>query len=330
MKIYKILLLLVITGMIFPVTSCKKSDGFNSSSATKGDFIGTWRGKLSAFKNNQTITLTGDIVFYYEPNGTTVSGLMSFDKSYVIVPFQFANGTYYFSVINSDTLNPDCQNWSLQGSIKLFAPDSASVSLAGRECGPFGEEWVNYTGTMGHYSNEPDPADYFSFAKTGNQWTYDVVLNSATSCQLNQSVTTNPGDYLFEGQVTNDCGWPFSTQSLKWYVSPIQYTVYSDSVANQVLYAFYLDARPATPYKFYPGQDTITLWLMEQKDEVIVPADTFTCMKFYIERRIHSNGSSLETGYFWVSNTAGIVRYQATTMGSSSSIQSQLLSSKNF
>ena len=111
---------------------------------------------------------------------------------------------------------------------------------------------------MGRTSPEPDPTDFFSFANTGNQWNYDVLLNNGTDCQLHQSLTANPGDYLYDGQITNDCSWPYSAQALHWYVSPVRYTVYSDSVASQVLYSFYLDARTETPYRFYPGQDTNT------------------------------------------------------------------------
>ena len=107
MKTSKIVFFLLITGLIFPETSCKKSDSYDSSKAVTGDFIGTWTGKVSTFKNNHTIVLAGDIVFYYEPDGTTVSGLMSLDKVYLIIPFQLANGTYYFSVVNSDTLDPE-------------------------------------------------------------------------------------------------------------------------------------------------------------------------------------------------------------------------------
>ena len=62
----------------------------------------------------------------------------------------------------------------------------------------------------------------------------------------------------------------------------------------------------------------------------MVPADTFTCMKFYVERKIHANGSTLKAGYYWISNTAGIVQYQAILMSSFDEVQSQVLSSKNF
>src|SRR5512138_1229874 len=137
--------MLLVAGLF---SGCTKESSYDPSTATLDDFVGTWRGTLSAFKNNQTIHRSGDIIFYYPAGSNRLAGIMVVDQVYVLEEIQFKNGVFYFSVLNSDTLNPLCLNWNLAGYASHTNPQQIYAYISGNECGILGKEFVGYEGNF--------------------------------------------------------------------------------------------------------------------------------------------------------------------------------------
>ncbi len=317
---------LLITGML---TGCKKDSSYDPTTATLDDFVGTWRGTLSTFKNNQTIHRSGDIIFYY-PSGITnqLEGLMILDQVYVLNEIQMQDGTFYFTVLNSDTLNPLCINWNLSGYASHNTPQQIYAYVSGNECGILGQEFVSYEGNFGKINPSPDSSAIYCFGANGHQWVYDVVLQSTGSCQLTQQITGDNGSGLYTGEQTNDCGFPWTTKPLRWKVAPLVYSVLSDT-ADVPFYSFYLDARVNSIYYFYPG-DYVNSVQLVSTEQVTVPAGTFKCAKFIVQITTNGGLFPIQKGYYWLNNNFGIVKYQTLLSGDSTNIVSEVLSSKNF
>jgi len=78
------------------------------------------------------------------------------------------------------------------------------------------------------------------------------------------------------------------------------------------------------------GDDTNIVTLLSAKENVEVPAGVFSCAKFRLEQRIHTNGYRIESGIWYLNNTAGLIKYQAISLYDSTDIKFQVLGSKNF
>ena len=101
MKKYPTLLLLSI--LILLTAGCKKKS-FDPTSKSPSDFIGTWEGTLTTFKNNTLMKETGNFLIYPEEGGTLLGGIIYLSETRVFKQFQFANGTLYFRVYNTNDL----------------------------------------------------------------------------------------------------------------------------------------------------------------------------------------------------------------------------------
>jgi hypothetical protein len=320
------ILILLLAGFF---SGCKKdSSSYDPSTATLNDFVGTWRGTLSAFKNNQKVNRSGDIIFYPNAAGDRLSGIMILDQVYVLEEIQLKNGVFYFNVLNSDTLNPLCINWNLSGYATHTSDQEIHAYISGNECGILGKEFVSYDGNFGLMNPEPDSTAFYSFGAQGHQWTYDIVLQSTGSCQLQQQITADNGNGMFTGDQTNGCGWAWTTKPLKWSVTPMRFSVLADT-SNEILYSYYLDARPESTYIFTPGDQVNTVQMITM-EAITVPAGTFKCTKFMVQISINGGLFPVQKGYYWLSNTAGIVKYQSLLSGDTTNIVTQSLASKNF
>lgn len=311
------------------ISGCKKDDEYDPTDAVASDFRGTWRGTISMYKGGELVKKSGDVILYFTPDGMVLNGLMVFEQVYALEEIQFRSGVYYFQVLNSDTLNPLCTEWNLSGFMRLSDPQTAEFFISGKECGLTGKNWVDFTGTLSLVNPEPDPTAYYNFAKSGNQWNYDITQVNDQTCQMEYQLNTDLGNYHFEGQKGNTCNWNWNNAPLNWVVSPMRFSVLSDS-SDAIRYSFYLDARLLSEYRFEVGDDTNIVTLLSAKENVEVPAGVFSCAKFRLEQRIHSNGYRIESGIWYLNNTAGLIKYQAISLYDSTDIKFQVLGSKNF
>ena len=179
----RFLLYLTCVFLIFASPGCKKKSGFDPLIKTQSDFIGTWKGTISAFRNNKLIRQTGNISIYPEAGGNTLSGLIFMNGISYFRQFQFANGTLYFKMICNDQANPNCQNWSLSGYAVFSDEGKIEIKISGNECGTLGDQYISWDGTLVSTQVSADSILYYNFAKTGNSWTYKVILKNGDSWQ---------------------------------------------------------------------------------------------------------------------------------------------------
>jgi hypothetical protein len=320
--------IIVLTGLIIlAITGCKKDTPYYPSKATLTDYAGTWTGSLTTFKNNQLITKEGTILLYIPAGSGQMEGVLSLDKIYALTEIQLRNGIYYFQVLNSDTLNPYCQNWNLSGWAELSSADKMHVIISGKECGEVGSEWVNYEGDF--TLNNPDNSRYFSFGAVTHQWTYRVYTAGGDSCQIENRIDSVSGS-VYTGTTTNDCNFAWGSKPFRWDLTPLHFLVLNNNAGNDVLYAFHADQFVNKPYYYYAGNDTNIVTLLGS-DSLYVEAGGFFCSKYLLEQRRHSEtASSLDRGMFFISNQYGIIRYQSTLINDTTDIIDQSLISKNF
>jgi len=317
--------------LLVAFAGCKKCNCFDSSLFGRTDFTGTWKGTITAFKNNQRIVKSGELVLYPVNNGASLGGIMIFEETSRLVEVQLNNGQWYFTVICSDTLNPQCSNWSLTGFAAFSDEQQIEINIAGNECGPSGKQFVSYEGTLSKYNDVPDPSAYFSFAKAGNIWGYKTTLNSTDTCSLNyQMGNLNPSG-IFEGNVTNNCGWPWQYKSFYWYVDPAMFSVMADATSGSVIARFPIDMPTGTTYTYYYAGDTTNITLEARDVNVTLPLGNFNCIKFRQESTSPwVKGGGLKTSYIWINNQFGIVKQEFTNPVDSTDMVMQVLSSKNF
>ncbi len=308
---------------------CKKCDCFDPSTYVQSDFIGTWKGTLTTFKDNKSVKKSGDVVIYQAASG--LEGILNMEGVYRLVGQQFNNGFWYFNVVCSDTLNPECSNWSLSGFASFSEPEHIDFHMAGNECGTLGKQYVNWEGTLAMYSDLPDPALYYSFGKQGNAWNYLINKVNTDTCSLQQKITETPSAGLFNGGISNSCGWPWQHKVFYWYVDPAMYTVYDESGSGSVAASFPIDVIPGRVYTYIHGNDTTQVTLVSRYQELTLPAGKFICTKYRVVEPADSVKSTTKTDYFlWINNQYGVVKKEVTAPYGPNDISTQLLISKNF
>lgn len=322
-----LLLFILFVLFILPEHGCKKDSTFDSSAVTLNQLKGTWRGRITTFKNNSRIEKNGDVSLFNNVTGDLLNGIFDLGQINFLEGFMFQNGTLYFNLILSDSTNPQCSNWNLGGYVYLQEENLMVIRIAGNECGPLGKQFVTYEGYLILINPDMDPSAYFSFAQTGRVWSYETQLYNGTICEVQQTITAEPSPYLYTVTETNNCGWPFAQQEFNWQVEPFRVSVMAGTSATEVLYAFYLDAVLDKTYRFVNGDDTTYLTLTDTDVPVNVTAGSYTCGKYAIESRMHSSGDITTQGTIYLSKQYGFIKMDYSAPSDSSNILSQALSS---
>jgi len=327
----RLLIFAVIFSSLICFSGCKKCDCFDSSKFGPNDFTGTWKGSISAFRDNKTVIKSGEIIIYSSGNGSNLEGILNMEGVYRLAGTQFNNGFWYFDVICSDTLNPECNNWSLAGFAVFSGEFHIDINMAGNECGKSGKQFVSWEGGMDKYSDVPDSAVYYNFGKQGNTWRYLINKKNTDTCILEQKITEVPSAGLFNGTVTNYCGWQWKYKVFNWYVDPVMYSIHDESGSGQVSAAFPIDVTAGRTYSYIHGSDTTQVTLISRDEQVTVPAGKFNCAKFQITEPADTMRTVARTTYFlWLSNQYGIIKKEVPDPIDPNSISTQLLLSKNF
>ena len=328
MKSYLLILLSAI--LLVPFMGCKKKS-FDPTTKSRENFIGTWKGSISTFKNNQLVKENGTIVIYANAGVTALSGVIFMKETSVFHEFQFVDGTLYFKVVNNDPANPICQNWSL-GGYAVFSSESAiEIRITGNECGQLGSEYVNWTGYMGQVQVSPDSVQYYNFAKAGNSWTYKTTLKNGDTCQVQKLVSQTSGSYTYSGATSQTCGWAGQNMTFKWEVSPSGFSIVNDTTLSNKPFTFPINAKLGVVYSAYFNSDTTTVTLTDTNLVVITPAGNITCVRFRYTEPVYSGIVKIKkTAYLWLNTRYGIIRQEVLNPVDSTSVQLQELSAKNF
>ncbi|MFH1160679.1 MAG: hypothetical protein V1733_07010 [bacterium] len=310
--------------------SCKKDPGFDSSAVTMSQLKGTWRGRMTTFKNNTRVEKTGDISLFETLGGNMLDGIFELGQINFLEGFMFQNGTLYFHLILSDSTNPQCSNWNLGGYVYLQEDNLMVLRIAGNECGPLGKQFVTYEGYLILVNPDMDPSVYYSFANTGHTWNYATTLKNGDTCTISNEIISEPSSSFYTVKETNDCGWPFGNRQFTWQVEPFRFSVLSGISTTDILYTFYLDAVVGKPYRFVSGGDTTWLTLAETDVPVNVPAGSFKCGRYAIESHLHTGGDTTSIGAIWLSKPYGFVKMNYTEPLDSTEVQSKVLKVVNF
>lgn len=328
MKRYHFILLSAI--FFLPFSGCRK-DSFDPTTKSREDFIGTWAGSISTFKNNQLLKEYATVVVYPDAGNNSLSGILFMKETNVFHEFQFVNGTVYFNVVNNDPENPFCQAWSLGGYMVFTDEGEIEIRVTGNECGQLGNEFVNWVGTIVPVVVTPESSKDFIFANNGNSWTYRVTLNTGDSCQVQKQISQVPSSYLFGGMISQTCGWPGQDKSFKWTVTPAEFTITDDSTLTSHAVTFPINAKPGVVYSTYFNYDTVTVTLLDTNVVTTTPAGTYTCFRYrYTEPVYTGNVKSVRTAYLWLDNRYGVIRHEVADPWEPSEIRVQVLISKNF
>ncbi len=328
MKTRSLLLLPLLLLLTF--AGCKK-DSFDKTKKTLNDFIGTWKGSISTFKDNKLMVEYGSVYIYRDANGSTVSGILFMKQTNVFHEFQFVDGTIYYKVVNNDPASSFCQNWSLGGYLVFTSDNEIEIRLSGNECGQVGNEFVNWTGTLRPAQVPADSVQYFSFGKTGNTWSYEIWMKNGDTCQLDKAITQTAATYNFSGTVTQNCGWPGSNQVFKWTVNPAEYLVELDSSMSNRPVSFPIDAKYGVTYRTYINKDTASVTLVDTSVVLPTAAGNFSCMKFRYSEPVYSDGIKVNrVSYIWLNNRFGLIRQEVSNPIDSTDVNYQIITSKNF
>ncbi len=324
--------LLILISLIFlmPFTGCKKKS-FDPTVKTHEDFIGTWKGTISTFKNNQLLKENGTIYLYPDAATGKLSGILFMKETNVFHEFQFVDGTVYFKIVNNDPENPICQNWSLGGYIVFSADNTLDIRINGNECGQSGSEFISWAGSMGKIVVSPDSVKYYNFGKTGNDWTYKVILKTGDSCQVQKQINTGSASFLYNGATTHSCGWAAQSMTFSWRVAPDAFSIVNDSTLGNKPFVFSIDAKPGVVYRTTINLDTTTVTLLDTNQVVITPSGNFKCAWFRYTEPVYSGLlKTNRTSYIWLNNIYGVIKQEVINPVDSTDVQSQLLSTKNF
>jgi hypothetical protein len=324
--------LLILVSIIFliPFAGCKKKS-FDPASKSSEDFIGTWKGNISTFKNNKLLKEYGTMVIYPDAGNNSLSGILFMNETSVFHEFQFVDGTLYFNVVNNDPENPSCQNWSLGGYAAFTAESEIDIHIAGNECGPYGSEYVNWAGSMTPTEVSPDSLPYYNFAKSGNSWTYKITLKNSDTCQVQKQISQVSSNYLFSGAINETCGWSGQNISFKWDVTPASFSIINDTTISIQPVAFPINAKPGVVYSSYIRNDTTTVTLLDTNQLITSPAGNFTCKLFRYTEPVYTDMvKSTKTAYLWLHTRYGIIRQEVINPVHPTDIQLQELLSINF
>ena len=326
----KYFLIVAIAVIIIPFSGCKKKQGFDPTTKSQTEFIGTWKGTISTFKNNKLIKESGDVVIYRDSEDY-LSGIIFMNGTLVFHEFQFLNGTLYFRIPCNDPSNPNCQTWNLGGFAIFSEEGKIDLHISGNECGAFGSEYVDWSGTLAKILVAPDSVRYYCFAKAGNSWTYNITLKNGDTCHVQKQISENPSNYLFQGVSTPTCGWSGANITLKWYVSPSEFSIVSDSTISLNGFTFPIAAKLNVVYSYILHSDTTTITLMDTNLVVTTPAGIFNCSRFrYTEHAMAGDSIFTKTAWLWLNNRYGVIKQEVENPASPADIKIQTLFSKNF
>jgi hypothetical protein len=315
---------------IIPFAGCKKKS-FDPTTKSQQDFVGTWKGGISTFKNNKLLKRYGTVVIYPDATGGMLSGILFMNGTTVFHEFQFVDGTLYFNVENNDPDNPFCQNWNLQGYCVFTADGEININITGNECGEVGNEFVNWAGTVQAATVPADSVQYYNFAKTGNSWNYKVTLKNGDTCQFSKNVVLASPNYLSTGTTSQTCGWPSPNLSFKWNVTPAVFSTQVDSTISNKPLTFKINAKQGVIYSSYINNDTVTMTLLDTNLTMVTPAGTFNCMRYRYTEPVYSGALRIKrTAYVWLNNRYGIIRQEVANPVDSTNVQTQVLTTKGF
>ena len=316
--------------VILIITGCKK-DSFDPSSVGLSDFSGTWSGTLTTFKNNKLMKEQGLFLIYPAEGGASMEAIIYARDTRVFRQFQFQGGTLYFKVVNPDPANPTCQNWNLGGYVSFADEKTLSIRISGNECGLIGSEFVDWSGSLVKSSATMDSLPCFTFAKTGNNWSYVVTKATGDTCELQKLIGSKSGSYYFGGESTHSCGWPMQNIPLKWTVSPSEFTIREDlSLTRHEIY-IPVYAKYGVTYRSYPYPDTVTLTLTDTNLYITTVAGNFFCNKYrYTESSVINNVRNTRISDIWLDHHNGIIRQEVTSPNDTSDIIRQVLKTKSF
>jgi hypothetical protein len=317
--------------LVFSISSgCKKEEGFDSKTVQISQMTGTWRGEVTSFKNYERVEKSGDILLEENPVNGLLDGLFSMGEVHFLTGFQFVDGVFYFSLLCSDTLNPTCYNWNLSGYVFLRDEHLMEMHLAGFECGQLGKQFATYEGTLMRINPGPDPSVFYSFAAVGHQWTYINILENGDTCSVTKEIVAEPATNLFTVNETITCSGVPSTDQYNWTVERYVFSAMQGTSGAIISHTFYIDAPVENPFVFIAGNDTTILTLKVTSEAIKVPAGTFTCDRFLIDQRIHTDVPVYIYGYLWLSKPYGIIQFESLIPQDSSAVAFQKLTSRNF
>ncbi len=319
------LALLLLT--VFP--ACRKS-GNGKINAERSDFTGTWKGELVSYSHGRKEVQKYEWMIYTNPASGLLSGLLTMYETNKIEELQFHDGIWYFRVVNSDSLNPQCREWSFAGFAKFSENGMVEFNLAGNKCGPIGDQFVEWGGTMTKVSDSLDPGAHFSFIQAGNSWDYKITRSNSDTCSLNYQVGSSPSTDTFEGTMSNECGWSWQQKHFSWAMDPGRFTVLPNDTAKIPLAVFTLDMATGNIYRFKNGSDLSITSLLKHNELVTVPAGKFICNKYQVETNPDGDSQASVVSYYWISNRYGIIKREVLNPADSTSLKLQVLTSKNF
>ncbi|MCX6268044.1 MAG: hypothetical protein NTW16_11895 [Bacteroidetes bacterium] len=328
MKRYFIILVCAI--FLIPFSGCKKN-AFDPSSKSVGDFVGTWKGSISTFKNNKLLKEDGTMVIYPDAGDNNVSGILFMEETSVFHEFQFVDGTLYFKVDNNDPANPYCQNWTLSGFAVFATESEINIHISGNECGAHGDEFISWVGNMTPTVVSEDSLEYYNFAKSGNIWTYKLTLKNGDTCQVQKQVSQVSANYNFSGPISETCGWTAENMTFRWDVNPSGFSILHDSTLSNYPLNFAINSKLGVVYYSYINSDTITVSLLDSNVMITTPAGNYKCVRFRYTEPVYTDTIKVtKTAYVWLNVRYGIIRQETLNPADPTDIQLQELISKNF
>ena len=323
--------ILTIPILLAALAGCSK-DSFDPASKTRSDFMGTWKGTISTFKDNKLMKESGSVYIYPVKGGSAAAGILFMSETQVLEEFQFVDGTLYFKVKNNDPESPFCQKWSLGGYAVFTSEKEIELHITGNECGQVGNEYVNWVGTLGTATVPADSVLYFNFAAASRSWTYHSTLLDGDTCRVVKQISASPAEFSFTGATTDTCGWSGTGYNLKWTVTPAAFTIQLDSNLCEKQVNLAIDAKMGVIYRsILSGTDTVTVKLADTSTFVTTPAGTFQCDLYQYTEPV-TVGSTRYTRYsrIWLNNLHGIIRHEVQNQASTTGVTMQVLTGKNF
>ncbi len=323
--------LLIAIGLLalVPFAGCKKKS-FDPASKSLQDFVGTWEGTITTFKENKLMQESGAVVIFPDAGGATLSGVFLMKENRIFHEFQFVQGTLYFNVENNDPDNAFCQNWSLGGFAVFSEEGKIDIRITGNECGDIGGEFVNWTGTLVNRQIPADSVKYFNFGGSGHSWAYDLVLNNGSTCTMSKVVNTT-GTYSYLGTIAHTCSWANPPLILKWNVTPAVFSILLDSTLCDKPLSIPVSAKPGVTYRTLLSPDTLTLSMVDTLQTLTTPAGTFVCSKYLFTEPVYRDSvKHTRATFLWLDNRFGIVRMEVTNPVGPEDIGFMELSDINF
>jgi hypothetical protein len=321
---------LLIMALAAGSSGCKKSNSFDSTKAVQTDFVGTWQGAISTFRHNTTISYTGTFLIYASSSGYTLQGLLNMAEVNIVQQTQFNNGTFYFKLICNSPDDPECQNWTLAGFATLVEQGRMQLHIAGNECGSVGDQYVDFSGVLTQISTSIDSSFFYTFGKSGNTWNYKITKVNNDTCTTQDIITGTAVPGVFQGQDLNSCGWQPPSANFFWYVDPLYFQVMQELSSGAVVASFPIGAHLSYNYHTVYNGDTTDVMLMATNISITVPSGTYQCREFKVTSKIHSAAVLLPSGYYYLNNQAGIVKYEPLITTALTDVSKKELTGKNF